>query len=246
MRGKFLSFFLFIVLTLSPIWSWSGKTHEKIVESALNYLPREFQKKILPYKEEVLKGSIAPDRVYRDFQNHIYEMDTRKGKGVEKVREKYYYIISLIREKRPWRLVAFELGVFSHYISDLNQPLHTSSSYQEKGFHSRYEKDAEQITPRKVKSLSFISKPAFYIFSSAKSAYSYYKDIERAYTNGEGFRNISFLTQKQIDKAVEDTANYWYSIWIRANRVPTLEDLWNDFLDWLFLFINKFFAIEVR
>ncbi len=243
---RVLLFLIIITLFSSPIWSWSGKTHQRIVENALNYMPREFQKRIIPYKNEILEGSVAPDRVYRDFQNHVYDFGTRKGGGIEKVRGKYYQIISLIREKKPWRLIAFELGVLSHYIADLNQPLHTSSDYEEKQFHSKYEKDAEQIVPKKIKNLNFISKPAYYIFNSAKIAHSYYYDIKRAYNNKNGWRSIYNLTQKQIDKSVEDVANYWYSIWIRANRIPTLGDLWNDFLDFLFLFINKIFVVEVR
>lgn len=243
---KFLLLLFIIILFSSPIWSWSGKTHQRIVENVLNYMPKDFQRRITPYKNEILEGSIAPDRVYRDFQNHIYDFKTKKGEGIKKVRDKYYQIISFIRDKKPWRLIAFELGVLSHYIADLNQPLHTSSSYEEKGFHSKYEKDAEQIVPRKLRSLSFISRPAQYIFNSAKNAHLYYYDIERAYTNNKGWKDVSSLTQKQIDKSMEDVANYWYSIWIRANRVPTLEDLWNDFVDFLFLFINKIFAVEVR
>lgn len=245
MKG-FLLFLVIIALFSSPIWSWSGKTHQRIVEDALNYMPREFQRRIIPYKSEILEGSLAPDRVYRDFQNHIYDFKTRKGGGIEKVRGKYYQIISLIRERKPWRLIAFELGVLSHYIADLNQPLHTSSSYEEKEFHSKYEKDAEQTVPRKVKALNFISKPAYYIFNSARAAHFFYYDIEKSYNSKNGWRSVYSLTQKQVDKSVEDVANYWYSIWIRANRIPTLEDLWNDFLDFLFLFINKLFAFEVR
>jgi hypothetical protein len=243
---KYLLILIFIILLCYPVWSWSGKTHQRIVESSLNYLPKEFQKKLLPYKAEILEGSVAPDKIYKDFQNHIYDFDKRKGKGIEKVREKYYQIISFIRDKKPWRLIAFELGILSHYISDLNQPLHTSSSYEEKGFHSKYEKDAEQIVPRKLKNLSFISKPAYYIFNSAKLAHSYYYDIEKSYSEGNGWKDVYAITQKRIDKAVEDVTNYWYSIWIRANRIPTLEDLWNDFIDLIFLFIIKLFALEVR
>ncbi|MCS7202714.1 MAG: zinc dependent phospholipase C family protein [Dictyoglomus sp.] len=243
---KFLLFLFIIILFSSPIWSWSGKTHQRIAENALKYMPKEFQRRIMPYKNEILEGSIAPDRVYRDFQNHIYDFERRKGGGIEKVREKYYHVISLIRDKKPWRLIAYELGILSHYIADLNQPLHTSSSYEEKEFHSKFEKDAEQIVPRRIKGLNFISKPAYYIFSSARSAHLYYYDIEKAYTNNKGWKAVSSLTQKQIDKSVEDVANYWYSIWVRANRVPTLGDLWNDFLDFLFLYINKIFAVEVK
>ncbi|PMQ00918.1 MAG: hypothetical protein CBR30_08755 [Dictyoglomus sp. NZ13-RE01] len=243
---RYILLFLFLLLFLSPILGWSGKTHQRIVEKALDSLPRDFKNRIIPYKNEILEGSIAPDRVYRDFQNHIYEVETGKGKGLDKVREKYFYIIELIREKRPWRLVAFELGVFSHYIADLNQPLHTSSSSQEKGFHSKYEKDAEQIVPNRADRLIYISQPTRYIYRSVLDAHNYYKDIETAYLKGNGFVKVSKLTQKQIDKATLDVASYWYSIWMRANRIPTINDLFNDFVDWLWNYFRKILRVEVK
>jgi len=73
MRGKltirktvFLSFLIIFILFLNPIFGWSAKTHQKIVKEALYSLPKEYQRKLVPYLDELLEGSVAPDKVYRD------------------------------------------------------------------------------------------------------------------------------------------------------------------------------------
>ncbi len=245
MRGKltiqkrvFLILLVIFILFLNPIFGWSAKTHQKIVKEALYSLPKEYQRKLIPYLDELLEGSVAPDKVYRDFDNHIFHVHGNKGKGPEKVREKYYEIISLIQEKKPWRLIAFQLGVLSHYIADLNQPLHTDSSKREDQFHSKYEKDAEVINPKIISDLTFIKYPTSYILDSIFNANHFYKDIERAYLQGDQFKNVSKITQNQINKATYDTASYFYNVLIRGSRGTTLMDLIYDLIDYIFSLIR--------
>lgn len=231
---KRLTILLFLlVLFLNPIFGWSAKTHQKIVKEALYSLPKEYQRKLIPYMEEMLNGSVAPDRVYRDFDNHVFHVHGNKGKGPEKIRQKYLEIVNLIQEKRPWRLIAFELGVLSHYIADLNQPLHTDTSKKEDLFHSKYEKDAEVINPKLSNKLIFINYPMSYIIESVLKANSYYKIIEKAYLSESGFSNVSKITQDQINKATYDVACYFYSALERGSKGTSILDLINDFIDYL-------------
>ena len=230
-KRKFLFFFFILFLFINPTLGWSGKTHFKIAEEAVYSLPKEYQRKIVPYMDELLEGSVAPDRVYKDFDNHIYQVDNKKGKGPEKVREKYLEIVSLIQSKRPWRLVAFQLGVLSHYVADLNQPLHTATSGNEDKFHSKYEKNAEVVNPKASKNLTYVTYPMSYILDSVKNSSQYYKDIERAYLKGSGFSDVSKISQKQIDKATYDVACYFYSALQRGSRGTNIRDILNDFID---------------
>lgn len=229
---KLIIYLFLLFLFISPVFGWSAKTHQKIVKEALYSLPKEYQRKLMPYIDEMLNGSIAPDRVYKDFDNHVFHIHGNKGRGPEKVRQKYLEIVSLIQEKRPWRLIAFELGVLSHYIADLNQPLHTDTSKKEDLFHSKYEKDAEVINPKIINNLVFISHPMSYIIDSILRANSYYKDIEKAYLNEGKFSNVSKITQNQIDKATYDVACYFYSALERGSRGTTILDIINDFIDY--------------
>uniref|UniRef100_A0A7C3MK74 Phospholipase C n=1 Tax=Dictyoglomus thermophilum TaxID=14 RepID=A0A7C3MK74_DICTH len=230
---KLFVYFLIILLLSTPILGWGGKTHQKIAKEAFYALPKEYQKKLSPYFDEIIDGSTAPDRIYRDFDSHIYHVYGSKGKGPEKVREKYLEIIRLIQDKKPWRLIAFQLGVLSHYIADLNQPLHTATSKTENLFHSKYEKDAEVIEPKRPKSLKYISYPMSYIIERAKIASKYYSDIERAYLRGKGFSDVSKITQRQIDEATFDVASYFYSALERGTRGTSFIDLVNDLIDYI-------------
>jgi len=245
MRGKltiqkrsFIIFFLVLILFFNPIFGWSTKTHQKIAKEALYSLPKEYQRKLSPYLDELLEGSVAPDRIYKDFNNHVFHVHVDKGKGPEKVREKYLEIISLVQEGKPWRLIAFQLGVLSHYIADLNNPLHTDSSKREDEFHSKYEKDADVINPKIKSELIYIKYPASYILDSIFNANRFYKDIEKAYLSGDKFRDVSKITQEQIDKAALDTASYFYSALTRGSRGTSLMDLICDLIDH-FLYLVK-------
>ncbi len=237
MKGLFtkrlIIFLIILFLFLNPLFGWSAKTHQKIVKEAFYSLPKEYQRKISPYIDELLKGSVAPDRVYRDFDNHVFHIHGNKGKGPDKVRQKYLEIINLIQEKRPWRLIAFELGVLSHYIADLNQPLHTDTSKRENLFHSKYEKDSEVINPKTPKDLIFIRYPKSYILDSISRANSFYRSIEDAYLNGNAFSDVSKITQAQIDKATYDVACYFYSALERGSRGTTIMDIINDIIDYI-------------
>jgi hypothetical protein len=230
---KLFVYFIIIFLLITPIFGWGSKTHQKIAKEAFYALPKEYQKRLSPYLDEIIEGSTAPDRIYRDFDNHIYHVNGSKGKGPEKIREKYLEIVRLIQDKKPWRLIAFQLGVLSHYIADLNQPLHTATSKSENLFHSKYEKDAEVIEPKKPQSLKYISYPMSYIIEKAKISSKYYIDVERAYLRGNGFSDVSKITQKQINEATFDVASYFYSALERGTRGTSFRDLLNDFIDYI-------------
>jgi len=80
-----------------------------------------------------------PDMVLRDFYHHVYDTagDTY-GDAPDRIGELYPQAVGELR--RGDRIAASRtVGLLSHYLSDVANPLHTDQTPAEKDMHSRYE-----------------------------------------------------------------------------------------------------------
>ncbi|MBI3958711.1 MAG: zinc dependent phospholipase C family protein [Chloroflexi bacterium] len=202
---------------------WYSNTHETMADAALAAMPEFVQQMVGLHKGFFVLGVVAPDKLYKDSVNHVYHVGAAHtgqgfvGYGHSKVAQK----LKLLREMlahagdlrldkqaarflqgiatRPCQLVAYEMGVLSHYICDLTQPFHTDQMERWEGrvfdemlCHKSFEADVRDFGLERLRAGSemalpvAISDPAAFAVSVAEASSSHYTTIVRAYYAGPG------------------------------------------------------------
>ena len=130
------------------MWLWDSRTHQFITSKALGKCSTSFEKMLLVHQELFILGIEAPDRIFKDFTNHYYNCTPNKfgvnyGSIIKKIDKEFVLLKKMLDRPdeiilhpktapflrsildNPLKSFIFEVGVISHYISDLHQPLHT-------------------------------------------------------------------------------------------------------------------------
>ena len=118
-------------------------THHKLAFDSLRYLKNErserWRRLFLKHAEAFVEGSKAPDKVFKDFRNHVLHVgDNYWGGAPETACEWYDKFLAALHERR-WRDAVYNAGVLSHYYTDPIQPLHTAQSQAENNIHRAFE-----------------------------------------------------------------------------------------------------------
>lgn len=114
-------------------------THHKLALDALTNLAvpgrDEWVKLFLKHSERYLEGSKDPDKVFKDFRNHVLHVgDNYWGGAPDKCREWYDDLVSSL-VKEEWADAVYSAGVLSHYFTDPIMPFHTAQSEAESAIH---------------------------------------------------------------------------------------------------------------
>jgi len=118
-------------------------THHKLALDALKDLSVEdsdkWAKLFLKYSERYLEGSKDPDKLFKDFRNHVLHVqDNFWGGAPDKCREWYDDLVSCLVAER-WEDAVYSAGVLSHYYTDPIMPFHTAQSEAESSIHRAVE-----------------------------------------------------------------------------------------------------------
>ncbi len=118
-------------------------THHKLALDALKELSVEnsdkWAKLFLKYSERYLVGSKDPDKLFKDFRNHVLHVqDNFWGGAPDKCREWYDDLVSCLVAER-WEDAVYSAGVLSHYYTDPIMPFHTAQSEAESAIHRAVE-----------------------------------------------------------------------------------------------------------
>lgn len=211
-------------MPLSEADAWSYHTHRKITADAARLMPESFRNEFTGHKSHFLKGSTDPDTMIKDFANHAYHPDGSHTDGMYRIMALFDKAVELIRTRESPDKIAYTLGLVSHYIADLNQPLHTAGSERdpdESEYHSRYERDLNphlknlalpQIEYRPVESVESAIK------SMAIEANRFYGHIGSAYRGGRGLPELIEISDRQIAASIENVVNFWLGIYRQAGH----------------------------
>lgn len=90
---------------------------------------------LLKYHDEYLVGAKAPDRSFRDFQNHVLHVQDNYWGGAPRACEKWLEQTLDYLDAKKWKKAAYACGVLSHYFTDPFMPLHTEQSDRESTYH---------------------------------------------------------------------------------------------------------------
>lgn len=114
-------------------------THHYFAIDALQHIPTASGKRLgdllLKYHDEYLEGAKAPDKSFRDFQNHVIHVGDKYWGGAAKSCEKWRETVLQHLNAGKWKKAAYACGVLSHYYTDPLMPLHTAQSDRESVVH---------------------------------------------------------------------------------------------------------------
>ena len=208
-------------------WCWGSRTHQKACSDAYFIMPAAFRDFLgarddkHPSLKALLEASLEPDRVLKDFRNHVYHLHGyTMGNGPFHVEKLVKEIAEDIKANKPKTLIIQKLGWVAHYCADLLQPLHTGvatwEGIEEKTYHSAFEKDADKfvytfgVSFQGASNVKRISAREVY---EALWANQYYEAIEQAYTSGNRFEAVDKIAEATYSRGVNNIVNMWYTAW---------------------------------
>ncbi|GAB4280618.1 MAG: hypothetical protein Kow0029_25250 [Candidatus Rifleibacteriota bacterium] len=213
----------------------------KIVSDAYHIMPKAFRQFLgevtkpsvkKPALKGLLKASVEPDSVLKDFSNHVFHIQGYSmGKGPFHIEELVNETAALIEKKKSRAEIVQKLGWIAHYASDLVQPLHTGVSLdeniEEKSYHSATEKDADKHVMTygvNFDGCTNIKRISARMIYEALWANQYYEVLEDAYTKGNKYKDAKSTIANCYSRAVNNVVDLWYSVWIRSGGKPGPND----------------------
>ncbi|MHA1156154.1 MAG: zinc dependent phospholipase C family protein, partial [Candidatus Heimdallarchaeota archaeon] len=164
--------------------------HHRVALEAVKFLDENLANIFLKYYEGLLVGSTAPDEIFKDYKNHVLFMPEKWGGAPKAVNDWFNKTVSALKNKR-WEKAVFAAGVMSHYIADINHPLHTGQTEEEGLIHSFTEWGAAEIYLDLRKDMIInppeqINKIKDYVIKSANEANNSYIFVIENYDLEQG------------------------------------------------------------
>ncbi len=231
-RVLIMTAFAFFACTAS-LMAWSSKVHMKIVSDAYHIMPQAFREFLgetkkpqhkKPALKDLMLASVEPDRVLRDFHNHIFHIQaSAMGKAPFHIETLVGEVAEAIEKKKARKEIIQKLGWIGHYAADLAQPLHTGSSLdetiEEKSYHSATERDADKHVLTygvNFDGCTEIKRISARMIYEALWSNQYYDALEQAYTRGDRYKEARELIVNCYSRAVNNVVDLWYTAWVRA------------------------------
>lgn len=155
---------------------------------------------LLRYNNALFQGAKAPDKKFRDFQNHVLHVSEGGWGGAKDAAMEWYAKSVEALKRKNWEKAAYSLGVMSHYYADVCQPFHTGQTEEEGAVHRAVEwsifKSAEKLQERIVSNgYPEIERPAGAGFVGEM--------VQAAADASHPYYNV-FIDHYNIDAGVED------------------------------------------
>lgn len=218
-RAAALLFVVFALLQLSAIrasWAWNLTGHRWIALDALTVLPAPMKEALTPHASLLLAGLLEPD--FNRVVSHKIPIVSLRGtpppprsEAADTFSRFAVDAEAMIRLGRGLDEVAFVLGQATHFVQDLNQPLHgawgeTRAEHHEVEDQMLYRSWQKDHTHRGFMLIKDYSCFAYSIAEkSSQHARTLFFD-----------RQIERVTRLAWDQAVNDTASLWQSVFWRA------------------------------
>ena len=214
---------------------WTPAVQQQIAVVATRLMPPLLARQLVRYSEEVKSGALAPFKT-DDPEYHVLNADGRYGQAAQRIEQETAKIVTMLNNHVPLSQVAYELGVVSHYVSDVASPLATSDGdpreatyasdfarYAERNlgkfptvFDGFYDFDRAAFTTEGY--LRAVSERANRLYPILGQAY--YPDGKTGMASSTSFddRSPAFgIAQLSYNHAVSAVANVWLYIWREAH-----------------------------
>jgi hypothetical protein len=222
--------FLILFFLLTFCSGWTSRTHQMIVVEASKLTPYELKLLIKAHKEDILAGAILPLRGVKD-ESHYLLVDGSFGKAHLRIDSE---VTALIKEMRSGKLdlgdFCRRLGIISHFIAEVNNPLLTGDLKRESGwFYNNFVKYTDSKIDTFARTFDgyenvFLESGDFQGFAIASAIRSagWFRPLKDIYEMNRR-KNLGYdFDEKSIPYAtaalaynysVTDTAKVWYYIW---------------------------------
>lgn len=224
---------VFVLAGSSNLFAWGSKVHMKVVSDAYHIMPQAFREFLgetrqptlkKPALKDLMEASVEPDRVLKDFQNHIFHIQaSAMGKAPFHIEALVNETAEMIQKKRSRKDIIQKLGWIGHYAADLAQPLHTGSSLddtiEEKKYHSATERDADRYVLSYGVSFdgcTEIKRISARMVYEALWSNQHYDSLEQAYTRGKRYAEVKDVITSCYSRAVNNVVDLWYTAWVKA------------------------------
>ncbi len=128
MKGDFL---LLVLLLSLPVSAWNWETHQALTEAFYYSVDATTQQRL--NLTALQEGSVAPDKVFRDFRRHSYPYSL----------ERALYWLDEMKKTNDVREQSYAFGVATHYIADSFSAPHNVAGERYRD-HAQYEDQASE------------------------------------------------------------------------------------------------------
>ena len=138
---------------------------------------------------------------------HVYDRWGSEYGGADEATAVWFRRIEKRLEAGKDKAASRALGIMSHFVGDVAQPMHTDSSDKEDGVHSSYESAVDSRSERGdgVYGFSYdgkdLAKPATTIRRLARQAHKAYKELVRVYDRHGYNDRVHSITKRQLKRA---------------------------------------------
>jgi hypothetical protein len=236
MMKKPVCFSLVILFLSAHAFTWSPNAQKEIAIRAISLMPPSFQEILKTNLNSLGDGAIIPFE-WKDLENHYQHADGTYGKAAAKAEEEVKTLIELIKTGGDLSLISFQFGVVSHYVSDVDHPLHTSDADpQEHLYYAEFNKYIDQNMSKIPVIFYGYTLPIQdekagvqeFLLQSAERSNRFYHLIGTAFLNKKGKlvpasrfdeRSVPFgIASISLSHAVTDVANVWLRIWAQSGK----------------------------
>jgi hypothetical protein len=199
--------------------AWGHATHYFIVNNAVDNISNESWAEAFEYyTEELLSGSVAPDVLWQDWDNHLYYPET--GEGNAPASAAYWYDLARANfSTQNWEEGFYAAGVMTHYFSDPCIPVHTDVYWPG---HDAYEDDINYNLGDLVLSSpseSIVNNVSQLVVDNATYSHQYYDIVYDAYPTNETEAidtnsTIKSLTENCLSMAIDGVLSLFYNLTI--------------------------------
>jgi hypothetical protein len=206
---------LFLLLQVgwsSTSWGWTLEGHRLIALDALTVLPPPMREAFTPHASMLLAGALEPD--FNRWVSHKIRLialrgtpPTPSGEAADELKRFSADAREMLRLGRSLDETLFVVGQATHFVQDLNQPLHAASG-ETRAEHDEIESQMLYDSWQKERAYRrFVLVKSYSCFAyeiahkSSRHARALFFD-----------REIKRVTELAWDQAVNDTANLWQSI----------------------------------
>lgn len=140
---------------------------------------------------------------------HVYDRWGDEWGGADEAASVWFRRTKRRLEAGRERAASRALGIMSHFVADVANPMHTDSSNREDRVHSSY----ESAVDRRIGDYLFSydgrddAKPAVRTRSVARRAHEFYRELVRAYDRHGYNAKVHRITKRQLKRAANAIAD---------------------------------------
>lgn len=190
-------------------------THDWVLEQAMGLSGESWV-----VRDTALLATDDPDKVFpaTDLPNHHYNVTGSNG-AAQSVAD-YYYLAVLAYQRGDYEEASYDLGILSHYYSDICVPFHTYYEVENDDIHLPYEWEvgsyhrsptdaAGWVTPRSRVAVTDVRQLVIDTAAQTRSTYATFVPAYRAY----GFNStVQTITKANLSRAANGLADMIRSI----------------------------------